>query len=99
MGELDANGVLDEGDWLVLEADESYGTFAELAPALTVLTSVEPDHLDHYGTGRRAATTAFARLLEATTGPRLVCADDAAAAALGGRADGRLEWGSRRAPT
>jgi len=89
VGELDANGVLDEGDWLVLEADESYGTFAELAPALTVLTSVEPDHLDHYGTVD-ALHAAFARLLEATTGPRLVCADDAAAAALGGRADACL---------
>ena len=41
---------LGTGDELVLEADESYGTFAAAAPALCALTNVEADHLDHYGT-------------------------------------------------
>jgi UDP-N-acetylmuramate--alanine ligase len=82
VGDLEANGVLDAGSWLVLEADESYGTFAHLTPEMTVLTSVEADHLDHYGTVD-VLHEAFGRLLAATSGPRLVVADDPGAAALG----------------
>ncbi len=84
VGDLDANGLLDEGEWLVLEADESYGSCAELAPAATVLTSVEPDHLDYYKT-LEALLGALERLLGTAPGPRLVSADDAAAASLGRR--------------
>ena len=36
--------------WLVVEADESYGTFRAIRPDIAVLTNVEPDHLDYYGT-------------------------------------------------
>ncbi|HLK45831.1 MAG TPA: Mur ligase domain-containing protein, partial [Acidimicrobiales bacterium] len=46
---LGPNASLGSGDELVLEADESYGSFAELSPTLCALTNVEPDHLDHYG--------------------------------------------------
>ena len=49
------------GEWLVVEADESYGTFQALRPDLAVLTNVEPDHLDHYGTFA-ACATAFERV-------------------------------------
>jgi UDP-N-acetylmuramate--alanine ligase len=35
--------------WLVVEADESDGTFLALAPDIAVVTNVEADHLDHYG--------------------------------------------------
>ena len=38
------------GQWLVVEADESDGTHLELPLAGTILTNVEADHLDHYGT-------------------------------------------------
>lgn len=38
-----------EGDWLVAEADESDGTFLKLTPTLSVITNVDADHLDHYG--------------------------------------------------
>src|SRR2546421_11413959 len=47
--EVGSNAAYDEGDWLVIEADESDGTFVEIAPEAVVLTNVEPDHLDHYG--------------------------------------------------
>jgi UDP-N-acetylmuramate--alanine ligase len=85
VGDLDTNGVFDEGPWMVVEADESYGTFAALTPEMTVLTSVEADHLDHYGTFA-ALVEAFAHLLEATTGTCLVAADDPGAAAIGAAA-------------
>jgi len=88
VGDLDTNGVFDNGPWMVIEADESYGTFAALTPEMTVLTSVEADHLDHYGT-LEALRDAFGHLLGATTGVCLVGADDPGAAALG-RAAGSL---------
>jgi len=89
VGELDTNGAFDSGPWMVIEADESYGTFAALTPEITVLTSVEADHLDHYGTFE-VLRDAFGHLLEATTGVCLVAADDPGAAALGRAAGSRL---------
>ena len=49
------------GDVLVAEADESDGSFLLYAPAVAVVTNVEPDHLDHYGTAEavEAAFDAF----------------------------------------
>jgi UDP-N-acetylmuramate--alanine ligase len=88
VGDLDTNGVLDEGEWMVVEADESYGSFAALTPEMTVLTSVEADHLDHYGS-LGALRDAFGHLVEVTTGPCLVAADDPGAAELG-RAAGAM---------
>jgi UDP-N-acetylmuramate--alanine ligase len=82
VGDLATNAVWDSGRFLVLEADESYGTFAALRPELTVLTNVEPDHLDHYGTVE-ALERAFAELLAHTAGRVIAGADDPVAAALG----------------
>jgi UDP-N-acetylmuramate--alanine ligase len=82
VGDLATNAVWDEGPFLVLEADESYGTFAALSPEVTLLTNVEPDHLDHYGTVR-ALEQAFAQLLAQTAGRVIASADDPVAAALG----------------
>jgi UDP-N-acetylmuramate--alanine ligase len=75
-----------EGDWLVVEADESDGTFLELGAEAVVVTSVEPDHLDYYGT-EDAMRAAFARFVIDTPGPVVLCADDPGAAALA-RIDG-----------
>ena len=50
VNEIGTNAVWDTGEWLVVEADESYGTFQAIVPDLAVLTNVEPDHLDFYGT-------------------------------------------------
>ena len=50
VNEIGTNAVWDAGEWLVVEADESYGTFRAIRPDLAVLTNVEPDHLDYYGT-------------------------------------------------
>ncbi|MGI8984248.1 MAG: UDP-N-acetylmuramate--L-alanine ligase [Acidimicrobiales bacterium] len=69
------------GEWLVVEADESDGTFLDLDVEIAVVTSVEPDHLEHYG-GFDGLVDAF-RLFLAGTPRRLVCADDELAATLG----------------
>jgi len=79
---LGANARLDAGPELVVEADESYGTFARLAPALCAVTNVEADHLDHYGT-LASLRAAFEGLLE-RSGTCVVNADDPVARELGG---------------
>ena len=63
VNEIGTNAVWDEGDWLVVEADESDGTFLSLRPDVAVVTNIEPDHLDHYGSfeGVRSAFDAFLR--------------------------------------
>ncbi len=49
------------GDWMVVEADESDGTFLKLPADVAVVTNIDPEHLDHYGTFDkvRAAFRAF----------------------------------------
>jgi len=69
------------GEWLVVEADESDGTFLELGAEAVVVTSVEPDHLDFYGS-EEAMRAAFARFVMDAPGPAVLCLDDAGAAAL-----------------
>ena len=52
-GEVDVlggNAKLGKGDYLVSEADESDGSFLKLRPHIAVVTNIEDDHLDHYGT-------------------------------------------------
>ena len=82
VNEIGSNAVWDAGDWLVVEADESYGTFRALRPDLAVLTSVEPDHLDYYGTFD-ALWDAFVAFVEQAVDGAVVCADDPEAAAIG----------------
>lgn len=38
-----------EGEWMVVEADESDGTFLRLPSTVAVVTNIDPEHLDHYG--------------------------------------------------
>lgn len=44
------NARLGKGDWMVAEADESDGTFLKLPATIAVVTNIDPEHLDHYGT-------------------------------------------------
>src|SRR5688572_3772565 len=44
------NTRLGAGDWMVVEADESDGTFIKLPALITVVTNIDPEHLDFYGT-------------------------------------------------
>ena len=79
--EVGSNAAYDDGEWLVVEADESDGTFLELAPDAAIVTNVAPDHLDQYGTFD-ALVDAFARFLDGVTGPRVVGVDDPVTARL-----------------
>ncbi len=43
------NAVLGKGEWMVVEADESDGTFIKIPSTIAVVTNIDPEHLDHYG--------------------------------------------------
>src|SRR5271168_565595 len=43
------NAKVGEGDWIVVEADESDGTFLRLRSTVAIVTNIDPEHLDHYG--------------------------------------------------
>jgi UDP-N-acetylmuramate--alanine ligase len=43
------NAHLGSGEWMVVEADESDGTFVKLPATIAVITNIDPEHLDHYG--------------------------------------------------
>jgi UDP-N-acetylmuramate--alanine ligase len=89
-GDFKASGVnaaAGSGPHFVAEADESDGSFLELAPAVAVVTNVEADHLDHWGDldAVRDAFRAFVGRLPAD-GTAVLCADDPGALELAGSA-------------
>ena len=74
------------GDWFVIEADESDGTFEKLSPAAGIVTNLEADHLEFHG-GFDALVAAFDRFAAGVSGPLVCCADDEGAAGLASRFD------------
>ena len=49
LAELGSNARLGQSDYLVAEADESDGSFLQLLPSVAVITNIDPEHIDHYG--------------------------------------------------
>jgi UDP-N-acetylmuramate--alanine ligase len=78
-----SNARLGRGDVLVAEADESDGSFRHLFPMVAVVTNIDREHLDHYGTeaALREAFLAFANKVP-FYGLVVICADDPVAVAL-----------------
>ncbi|MEM7339139.1 MAG: UDP-N-acetylmuramate--L-alanine ligase [Actinomycetota bacterium] len=79
--DLDRGAAVGADPILVVEADESDGTFIELDSHGVIVTNVEPDHLEHYG-GFDALRDAFRQFVTEADGPRVVCLDDPGAAEL-----------------
>ncbi|MBT1002149.1 UDP-N-acetylmuramate--L-alanine ligase [Paenarthrobacter sp. DKR-5] len=81
---LGVNAAHGRSDIFVAEADESDGSFLNYRPGIAVVTNVEPDHLDHYGTAEAVYESfrRFAALLPAG-GLLVACADDAGSRELG----------------
>jgi UDP-N-acetylmuramate--alanine ligase len=75
---LGANARLGHGQFLVAEADESDGSFLELAPAVAVVTNIDREHMDHYR-DVEAVREAFVRFANRVPfyGVAVLCADDA----------------------
>jgi UDP-N-acetylmuramate--alanine ligase len=78
------------GDVFVVEADESDASFLAFSPTVAVVTNVEADHLDHYGSAE-AYVAAFDEFLGRILpgGVLVTCLDDPGAAALASRAEAR----------
>jgi UDP-N-acetylmuramate--alanine ligase len=70
------NARLGSGDWMVVEADESDGTFLKLPAMVAVVTNVDPEHLDFYGEFDRVKV-AFQSFVENLPfyGLAVMCAD------------------------
>jgi UDP-N-acetylmuramate--alanine ligase len=81
VNEVGANAAYGDGEWLVVEADESDGTFLHLAASAALVTNIEPDHLDYYG-GFEPLVAAFEQFVDGVTGPVVCCADDPVAARI-----------------
>src|SRR3954463_11436927 len=71
------NAKVGEGDWIVVEADESDGTFLRLKSTVAVVTNIDPEHLDHYGEFDNVKK-AFREFVENTPfyGFAAICIDD-----------------------
>ncbi len=74
---LGSNARLGSGDFLLVESDESDGSFLKLAPIVAVVTSIDAEHLDHYGSleGVRDAFVEFANKVP-FYGSVILCLDD-----------------------
>ena len=83
---LGVNAATGTSPVFIAEADESDGSFLNYRPQIAVVTNVEPDHLDHYGTAEAvyASFDRFTALLPAD-GLLVACADDDGARALAQR--------------
>ncbi|HXC53732.1 MAG TPA: UDP-N-acetylmuramate--L-alanine ligase [Rhizomicrobium sp.] len=84
------NARLGAGEWVVVEADESDGTFLKLPATVAVVTNADPDHLDFYGTFERMRE-AFQRFVENVPfyGFAVLCLDHPEVQAMVGRIEDR----------
>jgi UDP-N-acetylmuramate--alanine ligase len=84
------NARLGEGDWMVVEADESDGTFLRLPADIAIVTNVDPEHLDHFKTFD-AVQEAFRAFVENVPfyGFAVMCTDHPVVQALVGRIEDR----------
>jgi UDP-N-acetylmuramate--alanine ligase len=84
------NARMGEGKWMVVEADESDGTFLKLPADIAVITNIDPEHLDHYG-NFEAVKSAFAQFVENVPfyGFGVLCLDHPEVQALASRISDR----------
>lgn len=84
------NARLGAGDWMVVEADESDGTFVRLPSTLGVITNIDPEHLDFYGDfdGLREAFRSYVANIP-FYGAVMMCIDHHEVQALMGRVHDR----------
>ena len=80
------NARLGKGDWMVVESDESDGTFVKLPADVVIVTNIDPEHLDHYGSFEKAKE-AFLAFVENIPfyGFAVMCIDHPEVQALIGR--------------
>ncbi len=81
-----SNARMGAGEWMVVEADESDGTFTKLPATIAIVTNIDPEHLDHYGDfeGVKAAFETFVSNIP-FYGVAVCCIDHPEVQALVGR--------------
>ncbi len=84
------NARLGAGDWMVVEADESDGTFLKLPADIAIVTNIDPEHLDHFKTFE-AVQDAFGAFVENVPfyGFAVMCMDHPVVQTLIGRIEDR----------
>jgi UDP-N-acetylmuramate--alanine ligase len=84
------NARLGDGEWMVVEADESDGTFVKLPADVAIVTNIDPEHLDHYG-DFESVKQAFLNFVENVPfyGFAVMCMDHPEVQALIGRIEDR----------
>ncbi|WP_157015828.1 UDP-N-acetylmuramate--L-alanine ligase [Mesorhizobium xinjiangense] len=84
------NARMGGGEWMVVEADESDGTFLKLPAEIAVVTNIDPEHLDHYGSFD-SVREAFRQFVENVPfyGCGIMCIDHPEVQALVGRIEDR----------
>jgi UDP-N-acetylmuramate--alanine ligase len=84
------NAKVGEGSWIVVEADESDGTFLKLKSTVAVVTNIDPEHLDHYG-DFDAVRKAFADFVQNIPfyGFAAICIDHPEVQAMAARVENR----------
>ena len=75
---LQSNAKLGKGEYLVAEADESDGSFLKLLPEIAIVTNIENDHMDYYGTMENILDTfkKFLQNLPKDSGTAVLCFDN-----------------------
>ena len=99
LNDVGSNARCGRGDYYVVEADESDGSFLLLDPYVAVVTNVEADHLDHYSS-LDEIVEAFRAFLQRVPddGLGVVCADDLQLGLISGACRGRIvSYGRSRA--
>jgi UDP-N-acetylmuramate--alanine ligase len=83
LGALGSNAWLGKGDFIVAEADESDGSFNRLTPVVVMVTNVDKEHMDHYGSDA-ALDDAFVEFMNKVPfyGAAVICLDDPRLAGL-----------------
>jgi len=74
---IQSTALLGQGEWLVAEADESDGSFLRLSPEIVIITNIDNDHLDHYGSMENVKRAFYDFALRIPFfGRAIVCGDD-----------------------
>ena len=84
------NARLGQGDWMVVEADESDGSFTKLPATISIVTNIDPEHMEHYGSFEvlKAAFQTFVQNIP-FYGFAVLCIDDPDVQALIGKIEDR----------
>lgn len=83
LNDLGSNAQVGDGSWMVVEADESDGSFKKLRPTVAVITNIDPEHMEHYGS-QEALYQAFRDFAESIPfyGLAVLCGDHPTCAKL-----------------